>query len=355
MALFLNAEAKEFVPDKRIQSNNNENNDNNSDDNTPTNQDTQSMNFISNKFNNFSMFNQIPMNTDMNMNMNYSNSMHNYNYNYYNMLPQNIPPLPIPPTIISPYDTIKNNNYNKTGNNNMSSHIQKQQYSNTKKTGPNAPMNDTKSEGNRLIFRKQTLHALCNLFPSLATALSIKSIHCILVNNKWDIKHSIHHILENKDYKGKFDKHICLYHLARSCQYESTPHKCRYNHNRNVPSGICRFWLINQCKKGNRCLFNHKIPTMDDELITKQEINRYFNGTHTKSANNKDNNELHDIIVMLTVMFPNVKQQQLKQLLGLFSFADFLSCVYIRKILYILCLCIYIYIHFHYYYYYEFR
>ena len=161
-----------------------------------------------------------------------------------------------------------------------------------------------------MMQRKATTKQLFALFPSISSS----KLEKILKTHAHNLKRSILFVLQSKEFKGEFDKHVCVYHLSQSCQFEDTPSKCRYNHDREVPSAICQFWLSNNCIKNDQCPFLHRIP--------KSRVNFNSGKQMTDNGKNEANDpsfDIEELVLMLTAMFPQHKHVYLKKLLGMFS------------------------------------
>eukprot|EP01084_Bolivina_argentea_P098955 177894_1 len=164
------------------------------------------------------------------------------------------------PHSIYPPQTISNNQY--IPNNTLSNEYITNPYINNPKQKPqlsNEELIKQQQEKQKqilLIQRKATLNQLISLFPSIDS----NKLQIIFKTNVYNIKRAILYVLQSPEFKGSFDKSICVYHLSNTCQFENNPSKCRYSHDRQVPSAICQFWLNDTCLKDEQCQFIHKIP-----------------------------------------------------------------------------------------------
>lgn len=258
---------------------------------------------------------------------NYENNNYNPSANQYSIPIQQIqqnggyrqypsyPQQQYPPQTLQ-FNVVNCNNYNPYINNNNNNNIQNhcnnhnnnkpKQLQSAQQTEKILKQQKEKQQKVMIMQRKDAAKQLLSLFPSISTS----KLETILKTQNYNLKKSILFVLQSKEFKGEYDKHICVYHLSKSCQFENNPSKCRYNHDREVPSAICQFWLSNNCIKNDQCPFLHRIP--------KSRVN--FNSAKQTTNESKQGKDplfdIEELVLMLTAMFPQHKSVYLKKLLA---------------------------------------
>lgn len=122
----------------------------------------------------------------------------------------------------------------------------------------------------------------------------------MLKGTDYDLKQSIYAVLSAEDLKQSIDRSVCVYHFSRCCRYENEPEKCRFSHDREVPSAICQFWLRGLCRHGVECKFLHRIPWPKN----KQQLHQ------------QKECEAEELELMLGAMFPQRPREALRSLLA---------------------------------------
>eukprot|EP01083_Nonionella_stella_P074653 202579_1 len=67
------------------------------------------------------------------------------------------------------------------------------------------------------IQQLQMQQQLFDLFPSIPPP----KLQQIFKSCLFDLKRSILFIIQSKEFKGQYDKNVCVYHLSNKCQYEN--------------------------------------------------------------------------------------------------------------------------------------